>query len=85
MSPAHLELTVDMIAADRTYHDRLVRHYMMWKGIVDDQSHPDQARIRAVRDETPSPEPMRRSGPKIGPNDPCPCRSGRKYKKCCRR
>ncbi len=26
---------------------------------------------------------VRRSEPKIGPNDPCPCKSGRKYKKCC--
>ena len=25
-----------------------------------------------------------REGPKIGRNDPCPCGSGRKYKKCCR-
>jgi len=24
-----------------------------------------------------------RSGPKIGPNDRCPCGSGRKYKMCC--
>lgn len=24
-------------------------------------------------------------GPKIGPNDPCPCGSGKKYKKCCGR
>ena len=22
-------------------------------------------------------------GPKIGRNDPCPCGSGKKYKKCC--
>ena len=27
--------------------------------------------------------PVRRSTPKIGRNDPCPCGSGRKYKKCC--
>jgi hypothetical protein len=25
----------------------------------------------------------KRSGPKIGRNDPCPCGSGKKYKKCC--
>ena len=25
-----------------------------------------------------------RSAPKVGPNDPCPCGSGKKYKKCCR-
>ncbi len=27
--------------------------------------------------------PARRSEPKIGRNDPCPCGSGRKYKRCC--
>ena len=27
--------------------------------------------------------PQRRSAPKIGRNAPCPCGSGRKYKKCC--
>ncbi len=25
----------------------------------------------------------RREDPKVGPNDPCPCGSGKKYKKCC--
>ena len=28
--------------------------------------------------------PVRRVAAKISPNDPCPCGSGRKYKKCCR-
>ncbi len=28
---------------------------------------------------------VRRQGPKIGRNDPCPCGSGKKYKKCCGR
>ena len=23
------------------------------------------------------------AGDKVGPNDPCPCGSGKKYKKCC--
>ena len=30
-----------------------------------------------------SPQPVRREAPKIGRNDPCPCGSGKKYKKCC--
>ena len=33
----------------------------------------------------PAPEegkPMRRDQPKVGRNDPCPCGSGKKYKKC---
>lgn len=27
--------------------------------------------------------PVTRDGPKVGRNDPCPCGSGKKYKKCC--
>jgi preprotein translocase subunit SecA len=29
------------------------------------------------------PAPMRREGRKIGRNEPCPCGSGKKYKRCC--
>ena len=28
--------------------------------------------------------PIRNKGKKVGPNDPCPCGSGKKYKNCCR-
>ncbi len=28
-------------------------------------------------------DPVVHDGPKIGRNDPCPCGSGKKYKKCC--
>jgi len=27
-------------------------------------------------------QPVKREGPKVGRNAPCPCNSGRKYKKC---
>lgn len=27
--------------------------------------------------------PLKRSEPKVGRNDPCPCGSGKKFKKCC--
>ncbi|MCK5579985.1 MAG: preprotein translocase subunit SecA [Candidatus Omnitrophica bacterium] len=34
--------------------------------------------------ERPSaPKPIKKDGPKVGRNDPCPCGSGKKYKKCC--
>ncbi len=29
-----------------------------------------------------SPPPIKREGPRVGRNDPCPCGSGKKYKKC---
>ena len=36
-------------------------------------------------DETDESMPFVREAPKIGRNDPCPCGSGKKYKKCCGR
>lgn len=33
--------------------------------------------------DIPKVETYRREKPKIGRNDPCPCGSGKKYKKCC--
>ena len=33
-------------------------------------------------DGQPEGRPVRRSEPKVGRNDPCPCGSGKKYKKC---
>nr|MBP7460864.1 SEC-C domain-containing protein [Candidatus Delongbacteria bacterium] len=56
--------------------------------------HLDAARS-AVKAPAGEPEPeipaeakghtLRRMQPKIGPNEPCPCGSGKKYKKCCGR
>ncbi len=37
------------------------------------------------RDDSVANTPVRRTGKKIMPNDPCPCGSGRKYKHCCGR
>ena len=34
-------------------------------------------------DGTVKKQPVRKSADKVGPNDPCPCGSGKKYKKCC--
>ena len=43
---------------------------------------PGAGDVRDVGHPPPIP-PIRREGPKIGRNDPCPCGSGKKYKKCC--
>jgi preprotein translocase subunit SecA len=44
----------------------------------DDLDPAEAAAARAPRGET-----MRRASPKVGRNDPCPCGSGKKHKKCC--
>jgi preprotein translocase subunit SecA len=35
--------------------------------------------------ELPDVEPIRNESQRVGRNEPCPCGSGRKYKKCCLR
>jgi uncharacterized protein len=39
--------------------------------------------FREARGRAYAPATMRRADPKVGPNDPCPCGSGRKSKHCC--
>lgn len=43
----------------------------------------DQLVFSAGGDEPEPPETVKRDGAKVGRNDPCPCGSGKKYKKCC--
>jgi uncharacterized protein YecA (UPF0149 family) len=62
-------------------------------GIVDLDAVPEEKRdIPLGDDDNPIPlieleyvhsKPRGRSEPKVGRNDPCPCGSGKKYKKCC--
>ena len=47
---------------------------------LDDGGSPDPASLREIR--APA-QPTVRATPKIGRNDPCPCGSGKKFKKCC--
>src|SRR5438876_6590903 len=42
----------------------------------------EQARMAGSGDLAPV-QQIRRAGDKVGRNDPCPCGSGKKYKKCC--
>lgn len=50
------------------------------KPLTGDEALLAQARARL---NPPPIETVVRSGPKIGRNDPCPCGSGKKFKKCC--
>ena len=57
------------------------------------ETHADSQGMPARRSPAPSAGPpgeppqkvatVRRDQPKVGRNDPCPCGSGKKYKKCC--
>lgn len=43
----------------------------------------DYFRPHRIREARQAQTPIRRTGPKIGRNDPCCCGSGKKYKHCC--
>jgi HEAT repeat protein len=45
-----------------------------------DLDHDDQPAIKPSYEPV---RPIRNEGPRAGRNDPCPCGSGKKYKKCC--
>jgi len=42
-----------------------------------------RTRLNYNRGEGPSPTQPQRRGKKTGRNEPCPCGSGKKFKKCC--
>ncbi|HEY4002037.1 MAG TPA: SEC-C metal-binding domain-containing protein [Candidatus Xenobia bacterium] len=46
-------------------------------------SHPVPARPLAARETAASPTAVAVTAARVGRNDPCPCGSGKKYKKCC--
>jgi hypothetical protein len=58
-----------------------------WKlaTVLDDaeRAFPKRLRERGGSALAPDPTPITRPGSKLGRNDPCPCGSGRKWKKCC--
>jgi preprotein translocase subunit SecA len=77
------------MATVATEDPRLRRQQMEFHKTVLDQMAMDEeaARRRAAAESgegAPPPKimPVRR-GPKVGRNDPCPCGSGKKFKKCC--
>jgi hypothetical protein len=62
---------VRYVLQDKNYLARIKRHYHMFKETIDNEV-PEESRTLPLA-----------SREKIGRNDPCPCGSGKKYKKCC--
>ena len=91
LSARFLALFENIVGTDPAYRVRLERHYAMWKSVIDDPEHPEGS-VRRARTPVvpgkgflPARQPVRRDGPKVGPNASCPCGSGKKHKRCCRR
>jgi hypothetical protein len=63
--------------------DDTVKAMGWWASFNEDKTHRPQPleAMNPWRDEIQT--GYKRAAPKIGRNDPCPCASGKKYKKCC--
>ena len=65
-------------SARSVYNISQARHDMMQT----DYSQEGQGQAQAA-EPPPVAKTIRKQVPKVGRNDPCPCGSGKKYKKCC--
>jgi len=61
--------------------DEIRKRQERWKKEEDQAEAETEDEI--LEDDVYDPEPIVRKSAKIGRNDPCPCGSGKKYKKCC--
>jgi preprotein translocase subunit SecA len=76
-----------LIQQDRAPQEARERKTDLSKVSTNRRDDQEQVRRKAAmqsagREEAPKVETIRRSDPKIGRNDPCPCGSGKKYKNC---
>ena len=94
-----LERFVDMVNNDHNYLARLHDHYIIFREkVVPGKPYPGKpfpppgTFTREIEETSPFTHSLSelpdlpvqvRIGPKIGRNKPCPCGSGKKYKKCC--
>ncbi len=87
------ELIMKMQPADRSQRIKGVFSSLPQNYVHDDagdivdvaQNMAPQAAAMPQQSDSAAPRqaPVRTEGPKVGRNDPCPCGSGKKYKKCC--
>ena len=74
-------------ATDQTGVVEFIAHYSVKESAFDHHERAEFEKIngewRFIDGHIFGPTPIRREEPKIGRNDPCPCGSGKKLKKCC--
>jgi hypothetical protein len=83
LSTAALARFEQQIGHDAGYRARLRQHYARWKQVVEDRTHPLHVKLGTSVSAART-APARTSSAKVAVNAPCPCGSGRKYKRCCR-
>jgi preprotein translocase subunit SecA len=80
------ELFEDLIFRIRENTMKALTHLRIEAVKQEELRHEEQEDVKYVGGNEPAdkkPDTVRRVDPKVGRNDPCPCGSGQKYKKCC--
>jgi hypothetical protein len=78
LAPKILEIVERLVLQNKNYIERLKKHYKLFKDeIAKDEEKKTQSNKIDGNGNVLS------SLPKVGRNEPCPCGSGKKYKKCC--
>jgi len=92
--PADDEGEVEFVAhytedgADKSLHERSAFFKERGRWVYSENkssNHVHAAGEDCGHEAPPQKKPVVRDQPKVGRNDPCPCASGKKYKKCCGR
>lgn len=82
-----LSLAQEVLLADDDYVARLGRHYDLVKVALNDPDDPIHACLASLGVSELPLEPqvatLVRSTAKVGRNEPCPCGTGKKFKRCC--
>lgn len=60
-----------------------IRFIMRVTPQVAEQKPEEPQQVRTNKDEGQPAKPIKKEGQQVGRNDPCPCGSGKKYKRCC--
>jgi hypothetical protein len=74
ISEKFLTLFTEIIQDDQRYAKRIETHYQMFKEKIQEKPNKSPIIKNVIRNS---------SGTKVGRNDPYPCNSGNKFKKCC--
>ena len=80
------ELFEDLIFRIRENTMKALTHLRIEAVKQEELKHEEQDDVKYAGGSEPAdkkPDTVRRVDPKVGRNDPCPCGSGQKYKKCC--
>lgn len=81
--PVGVEDTVEELRGWYAYQERSNSTSSYVSGILDDEIDDDWDDDSSVDEPWDHPSTIRNTEPRVGRNDPCPCGSGKKYKKCC--